>query len=75
MNQVLVGLGDVDKNSSQKLQGVEVGLIVDLVPSFGLVEDELGVWVNPSLDLDCTPVLDDEESAALGQALIDDHGV
>ena len=34
----------------------------------------LGQW-NPALDLDCTPVLDDEESAALGQALVDDHGV
>ena len=43
MDEMLVGLRDVDKNSSQKLQGVETGFIVDLVTGFGLVEDEPGV--------------------------------
>lgn len=34
----------------------------------------LGQW-NPSMDMEVAPVLDDEETATLGQALIDDHGV
>ena len=34
----------------------------------------LGQW-NPSMDLDIAPVLDDEESAAMGQALVESHGV
>ncbi len=34
----------------------------------------LGQW-NPSMDMEVAPVLDDEETAALAQALIDDHGV
>ena len=34
----------------------------------------LGQW-NPSMDLDIAPVLDDEESAAIGQALVESHGV
>ena len=33
----------------------------------------LGGW-NPYMELDVAPVLDDEESAALAQALVDDHG-
>jgi hypothetical protein len=34
----------------------------------------LGQW-NPSMDMEVAPVLDDEETAALAQALVDDHGV
>jgi len=34
----------------------------------------LGQW-NPVMDMEVAPVLDDEETAALGEALIDDHGV
>jgi hypothetical protein len=34
----------------------------------------LGRW-NPSMDLDIAPVLDDEETATLAQALVEDHGV
>jgi len=43
VNQVLVRLGDVDEDSSQELERVETGLLVELVSGFGLVEDELGV--------------------------------
>ena len=34
----------------------------------------LGQW-NPAMEIDIAPVLDDEESAAVGQALVEDHGV
>lgn len=43
MNQMLVGLWDVDEHAGEKLEGVGQGLIVELVPGFGLVEDELGI--------------------------------
>jgi hypothetical protein len=33
----------------------------------------LGQW-NPFMDVDVAPVLDDEESAAVGKAIIADHG-
>ena len=45
MDQVLVGLGDVDENAGQKLEGVDEGLVVDLLTGLGLVEQELGVPV------------------------------
>lgn len=38
------------------------------------VQRYLGQWT-PSLDLDLAPVLDDEETATLAQALVDDHGI
>ena len=38
------------------------------------VQRYMGQW-NPAMDLDISPVLDDEETAALAQALIEDHGV
>jgi len=34
----------------------------------------LGQW-NPSMDIEIAPVLDDEETAAFAQALVEDHGV
>ena len=34
MDEVLVGLGDVDENSGQKLEWVEQGIVVELVPGF-----------------------------------------
>lgn len=33
----------------------------------------LGQW-NPAMDMEVAPVLDDEESAALGRAVVEDHG-
>jgi hypothetical protein len=33
----------------------------------------LGQW-NPAMDMEVAPVLDDEESATLGRALLEDHG-
>jgi len=45
MDQVLFGLGDVDEHASQKLEGVDEGLVIDLLSCFGLVEEELGVSV------------------------------
>jgi hypothetical protein len=45
MDQVLVGLWDMDEHPGQKLERVESGVFIDVVPGFGLVEDELGVRV------------------------------
>jgi hypothetical protein len=42
---MLIGFGDVDEHAGQKLERVEGGLIVDRLSSFGLVEDELGLWM------------------------------
>jgi len=42
MNQVLVGLWDVDEHPGEKLERVESCLFIDVVSGFGLVEDELG---------------------------------
>jgi hypothetical protein len=43
MNQVFIGLRDVNQYSSQELERVKTGLLVGLVTGFGLVEDEPGV--------------------------------
>jgi len=45
MDEMLSGLGDMDKHSSHELQGVEKLLVIDLVAGFGLVEEKLGLWV------------------------------
>jgi hypothetical protein len=39
MNQVLVGLGHVDEDSGDKLEGVGEGVIVELVSGLGLVDE------------------------------------
>jgi hypothetical protein len=38
MDQVLVGLGDVDEDPGEKLERVDEGLVVDLLSCFGLIE-------------------------------------
>jgi hypothetical protein len=45
MDEVLVGLGDVDEDTGEKLERVDEGLVVDLLSCLGLVEEELGVPV------------------------------
>lgn len=50
------------------------GVIVMESDDVMAVQRYLGQW-NPSLDIDLAPVLDDEETATLAQALVDDHGV
>ena len=45
MDQVLVGLGDVDEDSGEKLDGVGQSVIVELVSGLGLVDEQPGVGV------------------------------
>jgi hypothetical protein len=45
MDQVLVGLGDMDEDAGEKLERVDESLVVGLLSCFGLVEEELGVLV------------------------------
>lgn len=40
MDQVFVGLGDVDENACEKLEGVVQGVIVELVSWLGLVDEQ-----------------------------------
>ena len=47
MNQVFVGLWDVDKDTREKLERVDEGFVVDGESVFGFVDDESGVWVEP----------------------------
>lgn len=45
MDEMPVGLGDMDEHSSQELQWVEERLVIDLVPGFGLIDEKLRLWV------------------------------
>ena len=45
MDQMFVGLGDMDEHSSQELQWVKELLVIGLVPGFGLVDEKLGLRV------------------------------
>jgi hypothetical protein len=40
MEEVFVGLWDVDEHPGEKLERVESGLFIDVVPGLGLVEGE-----------------------------------
>ncbi len=40
MNQMLVGLGDVDEHSGKKLERVDRLAVVDIVACFGLITEE-----------------------------------
>ncbi len=42
MNQVLVGLGDVDEHAGEKFERVERLAVVDLLSGFGLINEEAG---------------------------------
>ena len=45
MDEVLVGFRDVDENSGQKLERVEQGIVVELVPGSGFVDEEPGTLI------------------------------
>ncbi len=42
MNQVLVGLGDVDEHAGYKLKRVDGLAVADILPGFGLINEEAG---------------------------------
>jgi hypothetical protein len=55
-------------------QGGRQGVAILEASDLAALGRYLGQW-NPYMDVDVTPVLDDEESAALARSITADHGV